>query len=239
MSWIARSVSPSGQTAGRRNHGCRRSPGRPLVGVEEFDRAPVRAASSRAQAAAALASGDRSYPTMIFLAVMAGAPLRCGRPRRAGAAWDPARRRPARAVAWRRPPRRRRAGEDRVEVEFGDLGKVLGEPSEAQQQVLQGGGVDRWRAAVSGEQRRRAQAAPHPPGVEVGQRHQPQGAVAEQVGLHAAEAGHHQRAEERGRGPARPPARRCAAPGAAPARRGPGRPAAATASNAARTAAAS
>ena len=29
------------------------------------------------------------------------------------------------------------AGEDRVEVELGDFGKVLGEPAEAQQQVLE------------------------------------------------------------------------------------------------------
>ena len=57
-------------------------------------------------------------------------------------------------------------------------------------------GVDRRRAAVAGEQGGRAQASPHPAGVEVGHRHQAQGAVAEQVGLHAAEAEHHHGTEQ-------------------------------------------
>jgi hypothetical protein len=51
------------------------------------------------------------------------------------------------------------AGDDGVEVKLGDLGQVLGEPGDSQQQVAQRVQVGGRGAAVAAQQRRRAISA--------------------------------------------------------------------------------
>ena len=85
----------------------------------------------------------------------------------------------------------------RVEVHLGDLGQVLRESRDAQQQLFERVDVE-WRgAAVAEEQRRRAQR-PHELGrVLGGERQDAERAVREQLGGHASRAEQQQRSEQR------------------------------------------
>ncbi len=90
-----------------------------------------------------------------------------------------------------------RLGQHRVQGEPLDLRVLVGEPADPQQQVGQGAHVDRRRAPVTEQHRRRPRFADQGGRVPVGQRRHPPGPVAEQVGGHSAEAEADHRAERR------------------------------------------
>ena len=87
--------------------------------------------------------------------------------------------------------------DDRVQVHLGDLGHVLREPRDAQDQVFERGDVERRRTAVAEQQRRGAQRPNELVRVGVGDGQDPQRAVGEQLGGDAAEAEQQERSEQR------------------------------------------
>src|SRR5579859_5781251 len=91
-----------------------------------------------------------------------------------------------------------RPGDDRVEVEFGDLRQVVGQLRDPQQQVAQRTEVGGRLATVAAQQRRGADRSDEPVRVDVGQGREPGRVVGEHLrgfGVHAAEPEDHQRAE--------------------------------------------
>ena len=89
------------------------------------------------------------------------------------------------------------ADDDGVAVELADLGQLVGEHADAQQQVLERGDVSRRRAAVAEQQGRRTQRPDELRGVDVGQRYEPQRGVADELGADPAHPEQHERTEAR------------------------------------------
>ena len=75
-----------------------------------------------------------------------------------------------------------RAGENRAELELGDLRQVIGHPGDAQQQVPQRGQIGAGGAGVPEQERGGADGADQLVGIGVGQRGEPRRAVSQRIG---------------------------------------------------------
>src|SRR5262249_5153454 len=67
-----------------------------------------------------------------------------------------------------------RAGENRVEVELGDLWQIGGEAAEPEHEVGEGVGVGSWRAAEAGDEPPRLAAVDELVGIAIGERRGPE-----------------------------------------------------------------
>ena len=162
-----RRTARPGQRGGDREHERRAGSPRHLPGR---DRPVVRIVTRRSF------SRDRSNASGASATPTATTRPRCGTVRRPG------------------PDRGRR--DHRVEVELSDLRHGGGERPHPQQQVLEGGHVDRRTAAVTREQRSGLRRADQLGGVDIGHRDDLERSVGEQLGRGAAETEHHDRAEQ-------------------------------------------
>ena len=75
-----------------------------------------------------------------------------------------------------------RAGENRAQLQLGDLRQVVGHLGDAQQQVPQRGEIDAGSAGMPEQERRGAYGADQLVGIVVGQRGEPRGAVSQRIG---------------------------------------------------------
>jgi hypothetical protein len=87
-------------------------------------------------------------------------------------------------------------GKNRVQIEFGQLGEVGGEPSETQQQVGQRSRVGSGGAPEAGHETTRLAAAHELPRVEIGERREPERRLAHELGECTSGAESHERTED-------------------------------------------